>query len=131
MKKYIYLTILSLAVSTYVFCQPPNGGSIVRNIQGLKIEFITRQLKLTPDDAGFWPVYYSYTDELVKARKEQTEDLIANEERVLEIRKRFRPEFKKVLVSDDRVLKVFQIERDFNALLRAELDKRAQQKGNQ
>lgn len=131
MKKYIYLTILSLAVSAYVFCQPPNGGSVVRNIQGLKIEFITRQLKLTPEDAGFWPVYYSYTDELVKARKEQTEDLIANEERVLEIRKRFRPEFKKILVSDDRVLKVFQIERDFNALLRAELDKRAQQKGNQ
>lgn len=131
MKKYIHLTILSLAVSACVFCQPPSGGSVVRNIQGLKIEFITRQLKLIPEDAEFWPVYYSYTDELVKARKEQTEDLIANEERVLEIRKRYRPEFKRILASDDRVLKVFQIDRDFNALLRAELDKRAQQKGNQ
>jgi phosphoglycolate phosphatase-like HAD superfamily hydrolase len=131
MKKYIHLTILSLAVSAYVFCQPPNGGSAVRNIQGLKIEFITRQLKLALEDAGFWPVYYSYMDELAKARKEQTDDLIANEEKILEIRKRYRPEFKQILVSDDRVLKVFQIERDFNALLRAELDKRAQQKGSQ
>jgi len=131
MKKYIPLTLFFLMVSVYTFCQPPNPGSAARNVQGLKIEFITKLLKLTPDEAGFWPVYYAYTDELVKARKEQTDDVIANEEKILEIRKRFRPEFKKILVSDDRVLKTFQIERDFNALLKAELDKRAQQKGNQ
>ncbi len=131
MKKYILVTILFLTAAASAFCQPPNAGSLARNIQGLKIEFITRQLKLTTEEAGFWPVYYGYADELARARKEQTEDLIANEERVLEIRKRFRPEFKNILVSDERVLKVFMIERDFNAMLKAELDKRAQQKGNQ
>lgn len=131
MKKYIPLTILFLTLSLYAFCQPPNRGTIARNIQGLKIEFITRQLKLTTEEAGFWPIYYAYTDELVKARKEQTDDLIANEEKILEIRKKFKPEFKQILVSDDRVLKAFQIERDFNAMLKAELDKRAQQKDNQ
>lgn len=131
MKKYIPLTLLFLTVSVYAFCQPPNPGSVARNIQGLKIEFITRQLKLAAEEAGFWPIYYNYADELSKARKEQTDDLIANEEKILEIRKKFRPEFKKILVSDDRVLKTFQLERDFNALLKAELDKRAQQKGNQ
>jgi hypothetical protein len=115
-------------ISSYGFCQQSGNG---RNIQGLKIEFITKQLKLTTEEAGFWPVYYGYTDELQKARKEQTEDLIANEEKVLEIRKRFRPEFKIILGSDDRVMKVFQIDRDFIAILKAELDKRALQKGNQ
>jgi hypothetical protein len=131
MKKYIPLTLLLLVFSACVYSQPPNPGTVARNIQGLKIEFITKQLKLMPEEAGFWPVYYSYTDELVKARKEQTDDLIANEEKILEIRKKFRPEFKRILVSDDRVIKVFQLERDFNSLLKAELDKRAQQKSGQ
>ncbi len=130
MKKHIPLAILLLAISFYGVCQNPKA-SAARNIQGLKIEFITRQLKLTTEEAGFWPVYYGYADELAKARKEQTEDLIANEEKILEIRKRFRPEFKEILVSDQRVMKVFQLDRDFNDMLKAELQKREQQKSNQ
>ena len=129
MKKYIPLTLLLLALSTGAFSQTARA-SAARNIQGLKIEFITRQLKLATEEAGFWPVYYGYADELAKARKEQTEDLIANEEKILEIRKKFRPEFKAILTSDERVMRVFQLERDFNALLKAELEKRNQEKSN-
>jgi hypothetical protein len=130
MKKFIPLTSLFLAFSLFAFSQAPKAP-LSRNLQGLKLEFITKQLKLTTEEAGFWPLYYTYTDELAKARKEQTEDLIANEEKVLEIRKKYRPEFKAILVSDDRVIKTFQLERDFNAMLKAELDKREQQKANQ
>jgi hypothetical protein len=100
------------------------------NVQGIRIEFITRHLKLTTEEAPFWSLFYEYSDELTKARNEQPDDVIATEEKVLEVRKKYRVEFKKILQSDDRVMKVFTIDREFNKILREELDKRSQQKKN-
>lgn len=94
-------------------------------VQGLKIAFITRQLNLSAEEAQkFWPVYYDYSDELMKARREQQEDVLAFEEQALGIRKRYKNEFKKILLSDERVNKTLTAERDFNNMLKRELQQR-------
>ncbi|MES2005153.1 MAG: hypothetical protein V4450_11560 [Bacteroidota bacterium] len=132
MKKIVLICLFAFVITLSVSGQQTNAPAPapVTNIQGLRMEFITKELKLTTDEAAFWPLFYDYSDELRKARAEQTDDIIANEERILAIRKKYRTEFKKVLLTDERVKKVFFVDRDFNNILKAELDKRAQQKKN-
>lgn len=101
------------------------------NLQGLKLAFITRQLSLTNDEAQkFWPVYYSYLAELRDAREgTKKDDVLQQEENVLNVRKKYRSEFKKVLGSDDRVNKTLTIDRDFNNVIKQELQDRAKARG--
>ena len=97
--------------------------------RGLKIAFVTKQLALTTDEAQkFWPVYYNYMGELKKARQERKDDndVLSFEENVLNIRKKYSTDFKKVLDTDDRVNKVLTVDRDFNNMLKKELQERMQ-----
>ncbi len=103
---------------------PPRGERLAR-LQGLKIEFINRYLKLTSADSGFWQVYTPYNMEMRKAKFNSTDDIIGMEEKVLSIRKKYQPEFRKILVAEDRVQKVYTIDREFNKLVREEMQKRA------
>lgn len=95
--------------------------------EAIRIAFITRQLNLTPQEAQkFWPVYNAYMDELRGVRKSQDEidDEILFEETILQVRKKYRPEFKKILVDPERVNKTFTVERSFREMLRKELENR-------
>ncbi|GGH77450.1 hypothetical protein HNQ91_004117 [Filimonas zeae] len=95
--------------------------------EAIRIAYITRQLNLTPQEAQqFWPVYNAYMNELRKVKKSQDEidDEILFEETILQVRKKYRPEFKKILVDQERVNKTFTVERSFRELLRKELDNR-------
>lgn len=125
MKKHVYIFIVMLALKGPVFSQADFGDR--PNIQNLKIGFVTRQLALTSEEAEkFWPLYNKYTNELKKARQEQKEDVLAFEERALNIRKQYKGEFKKILVTDDRLNKALTIDRDFNNVLKKELQRRAE-----
>lgn len=133
MKKTCYLVLLSLTVFIAVQAQP--DGSQPPNldppkIMGLKVAYVTRQLALTNEEAQkFWPAYYSYVAELKKARDGKKEDVIALEENMLNVRKKYKAEFKKVLITDERVNKALTVERDFSNVIRKELLKRAKMRG--
>jgi len=104
---------------------PPQGPPPPKNIQALKVAFITRQLNLTADEAQkFWPVYNSYSDAVKKIRVEQKQDVIGFEEKVLVERKKLKAEMKKILVSEERSNIAMTIDRDFNEVLRNELKDR-------
>lgn len=129
MKKVSYLIIVLLCISFFGFAQQNDAPMAGRNIQGLKIAFVTKQLALTTDEAQkFWPVYYNYMGELKKARQERKDDndVLSFEENVLNIRKKYSTDFKKVLGTDDRVNKVLTVDRDFNNVLKKELQERMQ-----
>lgn len=129
MKKVSYLIIVLLCISFFGFAQRNDAPMAGRNIQGLKIAFVTKQLALTTDEAQkFWPVYYNYMGELKKARQERKDDndVLSFEESVLNIRKKYSTDFKKVLGTDDRVNKVLTVDRDFNNMLKKELQERMQ-----
>lgn len=132
MKTRILFTLsflLLLTAYSHIQAQPP--GERMRgpreNIEVLKVAYFTKHLALTTEEAEkFWPLYNSHSAEVRKARQDNKEDVIAFEEAVLNIRKRYRVELKKVLVSDERVNKALVAEREFMNVVRKELEDRAE-----
>ena len=133
MKKYLYLIICMVGFSLQISAQQQDDAQTPNapppNLVGLKMAFITKQLSLNNDEAQkFWPVYYTYLDELKKARKTKPYDVLATEEGLLNVRKKNSGQIKKILVNDDRVNKTLTIERDFSNVVKRELLKRAQKR---
>jgi hypothetical protein len=96
------------------------------NIMGLKMSFVTKQLALTNDEAQkFWPVYYNYSAELRQARRGGKDDVLGMEENMLNVRKKYKVEFKKILVTDERVNKALTVDRDFMNVVKKELQERS------
>lgn len=125
MKKRFLFISFSLLLYCFAMAQPNKKAA--NKTEAIRIAYITRQLNLTPQEAQqFWPVYNAYMNELRKVKKSQDEidDEILFEENILQVRKKYRPEFKKILVDQDRVNKTFTVERSFRELLRKELDNR-------
>ena len=123
MKKIVILVLfLSFGlVETHAQNRPEKQFS-KNNIEALKIAYITRQLNLTPEEAEkFWPVHNIYFGELKKARKENLDNELVFEEKALNVRKKYNPDFRKILMSDERVNKMYKLEKDFNNELRKEL----------
>lgn len=118
------LTFLLLIGSTVLAQRVPPGDRLAR-MQGLKVEFINRYLKLNTADSGFWQVYYPYVAELKRAKFNSPDDVIEAEEKILAIRKKYQPEFRRILGSEERAQKVYTIDREFSKLVREEMQKRA------
>ena len=122
MKKISLLTLFLLNINYFCFSQVQNRKN---NIEAIQIAYLTRELSLSSDEAQkFWPIYNEYRDELLAVRKEVRDDEILFEEKVVNIRKKYKTDFKKVLVTDQRVNQVFVAEKSFRELLRKELMKR-------
>ncbi|MCW3088868.1 MAG: hypothetical protein JWQ78_2254 [Sediminibacterium sp.] len=121
MKKYLYILVFVFSSLVPGFSQERGSGSI----QNLKIGFTTRQLSLTSDEAQrFWPVYNEYVAEMRKVKTEEKDDVLVFEEKALGIRKKYKVEFKKILLTDDRANKALTVDRDFNNVLKKELQRR-------
>ncbi len=121
--KKIYIVIFFLLSCTYI-CVAQRGSG--QQLEAIKVAYITRELNLSPDEAQkFWPVYNNYTSEVKLARQTYPNDEIAFEEVLVNIRKKYKGNFKRILIDDNRVNRVFIIERQYRELLRNEIKKRA------
>lgn len=121
MKKILLLALIFLKFSYFCYSQDDR----LKKAEALQIAFLTKELGLTPEEAQkFWPIYNNYKAELRKARLENPRDIVASEEKVVAIRKKYQAEFKKVLSDDSRVNKVFSAEKNFREMLRKELESR-------
>ncbi len=124
MKKFLLSTLFLLNISYFCYSQVNRRDKI----EALQIAYLTDKLSLTPEEAQkFWPVYNNYRDELINTRKETRDDEVLFEERILNVRKKYKTDFKKVLGTDERVNQVYLAEKSFRDLLRKELMRR---KGN-
>ncbi len=87
-------------------------------IQALKIAFITERLQLTSAEAQqFWPVYNAYEADVRKLRIESKGgDVLENEEKLLEIRKKYRGSFEKIL-GTQKMNDLYNAEKDFRNVL--------------
>src|SRR6476620_1880318 len=86
---------------------------------------MNKELNLTPEEAQkFWPVYNNYFKEIRQARKSYQNDEVAIEEKVVEIRKKYKDNYKSILKSDGRVNKVYVSEKNLRDLLKKELQNR-------
>lgn len=129
MKKLFTLLCLLALLQISAQAQPERPPVDRPNIQGLKIAFITKQLSLNTEEAQkFWPVYYDFSDKARKIRQDEKDDEIAFEEKMLAERKKFKAEMKKILGADDRVNKSLTLDRDFNNVIKKELEARRDQR---
>lgn len=93
------------------------NGQRAEKVQALKIAFLTQKLHLTSGEAEkFWPVYNSYENEIKQLRTERNGDVLDNEEKLLEIRKKYKPSFERIL-GPQRVNDLFNAEREFRNVL--------------
>lgn len=91
----------------------------------IQVEYLTKELGLSPAESSkFQPVYSNYKNELRSIRRQEQGDQIVLEEKVLNIRKKYKDDFKSILGSDERVNKLFVAEKSFKEMLRKELIKR-------
>lgn len=130
MKKTIIFFIAVLVIS-FVAAQEPQRKMMGQrqNIEVLKIAYFTKHLSLTTEEAEkFWPLYNSYTLEVKKARQDNKEDILAFEEEVLNIRKKYKSDLRKILITDERVNKALIAEREFMNVVRKELQQRMEQR---
>jgi hypothetical protein len=127
--KKIYTLLLFLFFHSY-FCaaQTPEGDKDNDRVEVVKMAYITRELKLTQEEAqSFWPVYNNYVNEIKQARNQYPNDEVAFEKKVVEIKEHYQQNFKKVLGNNSqRVNKVYTTDKQFNNALRNELKNRQQ-----
>jgi Skp family chaperone for outer membrane proteins len=138
MKKHILILFIFLVAITSSFAQQPNAGKRVKEIEAIKIGYITRRLSLTPEESQkFWPVYNSYQKELLNINKQKKENRVAQSDnpeklvdddfkfdtQILELKKRYRLEFAKVL-SAEKVKNLYIAEREFREELIKQLKNR-------
>lgn len=104
------------------------NGERQEKIQALKIAYITQKLKLTPAEAEkFWPVYNQYNNEIRTLRiNNQDGDVLENEQKLLDIRKKYKPEFENIL-GPQRMNDLFNAERDFRNVLIKRLKEQKQE----
>lgn len=88
-----------------------------QDIQALKVAFISKELDLSPDEAQkFWPVYNQYEKEMGAAIGENQENTIERDEKVLNVRKKYREQFTKV-IGPQRMNRMFGAEGKFRQML--------------
>ena len=120
----------TLMLSLPVLSQPPmqrKGGAL----EAMKIAFITKRLELSPEEAEkFWPIYYKYAAEVrqVYFAYRDDKDEIKLDESLLNIRKKYNPEFARALSSPARVNDFFRAEKDFGAFVQKEMQRRQMQR---
>src|SRR5215467_12986871 len=101
MKKLLFIIMVLLGLTAPSLAQddtgnPKNDGS---RIEALKIGYLTKKLNLSTEEAQkFWPIYNKYAEEIRKTRldaRANSEPEIKTEEKILNIRKKYDPEFNK------------------------------------
>ena len=129
MKKIFFIISLLFLHNYFCVAQTQSDDSRVEDI---KIAYMNRELNLTPEEAHkFWPVYNNYFSEIKQARKQYMNDEVAFEERVVQIRKKYKDNFRGILNSDARANKVFVSEKNLRDLFKKELQNRQRMRRNQ
>jgi hypothetical protein len=130
MKKLLLILALLITNLSLLKAQEGDDPKKAEKIQSLKIAFITQKLNLSSDEAQkFWPVYNHYEVEMRQALKDNTSDVIDNDERILNIRKNYRAQFSNVL-GQERVNTLFRSENEFRGVLMRQLRNHQQQNRN-
>ena len=119
MKKLLLILFVFVCVQTVIAQEDvnPSPEKKQQNIEALKVAFISKELELTPEEAQkFWPVYNQYSKEMTSTFRAGDEDVLERDEKVLNVRKRYKEQFSKVL-GDQRVNRMFGAETKFRQLL--------------
>ena len=127
MKKILLILLLTLPFAS--IAQPPGGGRLGdgrERLEALQIAYLTRELNLTTQEAEkFWPVYNKYQADMKTALKknESDEDVLDKQQHALDIRKKYKNDFSKI-IGADRTNKLYEAEMRFREMVKRELQNR-------
>jgi hypothetical protein len=126
MKRILFFIGFFTGISLAGYSQdlaPKAGGTL----EAYKIGYLTRKLNLSTDEAQkFWPLYNKYMDEIKQVRPNNRKlGEIDLEERIVNIRKKYKTEFSTAL-PEERVNQFFKEDKEFNNMVRKELQDRQQ-----
>ncbi|WP_126969907.1 hypothetical protein [Gynurincola endophyticus] len=123
--KSISIILSTLFISLIGFGQQKADNT--NRVQTLKIAYVTEKLNLTEAEAEkFWPIYKKYDNEfknLRQANLKDRSDVVANEEKVVLLKKKYQGEFGKAL-SEEKIKLFFQAEKEFNEKVQTEFKRR-------
>lgn len=99
-------------------------------IRSLEIGYLTKQLQLLPEEAEkFWPVFNKYKAEMkAVTSNEEVQEELDKQQKVLDIRRKYKKDFASILNSNDRAQAVFDSEDRFKVLVKQEIQKRQRAK---
>jgi hypothetical protein len=125
MKKIIYLLMFLFTVNGPSFAQEDQAGD-VGTVRERMIEYIQQKLSLTKSEAErFGPVFIDYFRELRKTNHDYKSDRLVLQQKVAELRLRYREQFKPI-IGEKRSNDVFTHEREFIQKAKEERDLRLQ-----
>lgn len=116
MKKTLLLS-LALLLGIVSVAQKRDIVEGREKVKALKIAFITQKLEITTSEAEkFWPEYNEYEREIKKVSADNKDDVLKTEEKLLGVRKKYKPRFEKILGAA-RANELFNVEREFRNVL--------------
>lgn len=114
------LPILILLLAQSYFCSAQKG-----DLEAVRVAYFTEQLQLKSDEAQkFWPIYNNYKGEVKSVYQDNKNNPSVTQEKLVELRKKYKNDFKQVLGSDERVNQMYNVDIKFRQMLKGELDKR-------
>jgi hypothetical protein len=94
-------------------------------IELYKIQFITKELALTPEEAQlFWPVYETNKKAIQEIIANKSGDEIQLQEAILAVRKKYKNELKPILKTEERINNAMKVDREFMKKVRFEMMRR-------
>jgi hypothetical protein len=133
MKKLFSVLVIFCWLTLPVHSQPGPGpepqGPAEGRIETMKINFITRRLTLTPQEAQrFWPIYRFYAAEKRQANMVYRHDgnELERQETMLNIRKKYSVEFLRAF-SPGKINDFFRAENEFETTVILEIRRRQMQ----
>lgn len=110
MKKFIYIIFFFFTIQTAFAQNEPTGEGKLREKM---VEYIQTKLGLSRIEAEkFQPVFVNYFKELIKTHKEFKSQGLEYQQKIVELRLRYREQFKPI-VGEKRSNEVFDHEREF------------------
>lgn len=127
MKKLLFLLLIT-AFSATGYAQPGGNDDGATKAEIIKIMIrreIIKRMDMSQDEATkFTPIFDKYQDEWFTAVKNNRNDVIKRGEEVLKIQKRFKPDFQRVLNSEDRANRVFKVHENVIDKIKQRLENR-------
>ncbi len=139
-KQLLLLVFISFSLVT-IAQQPPRRPFMERRMQErgfqenrkevrekmelFKIQYITKELNLTPSEAEqFWPVYEIQNKAVQEILQNKAGDEIQLQESLLAVRKKYKNDLKPILKSEDRINDALKVDREFLKKVRFEMMRR-------
>jgi phosphotransferase system IIB component len=123
MKQIIVCTLLILNFSFLAKAQVGNDGGDNANrkekIEKVIVAMVTKRLELTVEEAQlFWPTFNKFRVDMRTAITPIKDDEIKKNEAIIGVQKKYKPQFQKILGTEERANKVFKIFNEMTARLK-------------